>query len=390
MKTFLSRLFLALALSGLVLSCVPDSPETPVTPDVPEVVKYRVPELDELSLEQKVGQLFNIRVESLTGSTTPATKGTDELTAAFAQYPCGGFTLFAANIKDPEQLSAFTRYLHGLGSYPLLCIDEEGGTVARIGRNAKFHVQTFSSMGDIGASGSEAAAYGAGKSIGAYLFQYGLDVDLAPVADVDSNPDNPVIGKRAFSSDPVVAAAMSTQFLRGLKSEKVEGCLKHFPGHGDTSTDTHTGFADTWKTWEEMLACEMIPFKGGILNGAKMVMTAHIAAPQVTGSAVPATLSPVILQEKLRAELGFQGVIITDAMEMGAITQNYSADEAAILAIQAGANVILCPGDYPRVFQSVVAAVREGMIQETLINDSASRVLSLKKDILRERGLLEE
>lgn len=392
MNKYLSRFFLALAVFGLAFSCQPpDDPQEPGKPQVPEVIKYRVPALSELTLEQKVGQLFNIRVENLIGSTTAATQETSELTAAFAQYPCGGFTLFAANIKDPDQLLVFTKYLHGLGSYPLLCIDEEGGTVARIGRNANFHVQTFSSMGDIGASGSLPAAFNAGSAIGSYLFQYGLDVDLAPVADVNSNPNNPVIGKRSFSSDPDVAADMSSQFLLGLKHEKVEGCLKHFPGHGDTSTDTHTGFADTQKTWEEMLACEMIPFKKGIQNGAKMVMTAHIACPKLNnGSEVPSTLSSVVLQDKLRGELGFKGVIITDAMEMGAITQNYTVEDAAVLAIQAGADIVLCPGNYPAVYNYVLSAVRNGNLSEARVDESVTRILALKKEILKTRGLLEE
>lgn len=390
-KTFLLRILFCLPLVlGLALSCTPDDPEEPFVPPAPEIVKYSVPSLSDLTLEEKVGQMFNIRVENLIGSTSAATRETDELKEAFEKRPCGGFTLFAANIQNPDQIRNFTGFLHGLDAYPLLCVDEEGGSVARIGRNANFSVPTYSSMWDIGAGGNTQAAYAAGSNIGAYLKQYGFDVDLAPVADVFSNPLNTVIGKRSFSSDPVVAADMSSQFLLGLKSEKVEGCLKHFPGHGDTSQDTHTGFADTQKTWEQMLGCEMKPFQKGIASGARMIMTAHISTPNVTGDNVPSTLSPIILTEKLRGELGFRGVIITDAMEMGAITQNYGQQEATILAIKAGADIVLCPGNYAVCFDAVVQAVKDGVLQEARIDESVSRILALKKEILKNRELLIE
>ena len=382
-KLFPSLVFLTL-LTGIFISCerrdpTPDPNLDPGTD--PVVVKYSLPKLEEMTLEQKVGQMFNIRIENLTGSTAAAKYPADDLKAAFEKRPCGGFTLYAANIEIPIQTTQLNAFLHGLGAYPLLCIDEEGGTVARIGRNNAFGVPTFTSMGDVGASGNPKDAYNAGTIIGGYLYDYSFDVDLAPVADVNSNPDNPVIGKRAFSSDPQMAADMSSQFLLGLQGKKVEGCLKHFPGHGDTQTDSHYGFAETLKTWDEMLECEMIPFKEGI-------ETAHISAPNVTGSSVPSTLSSVILTDKLRGELGFEGIIITDAMGMGAITQAYSDGDAAIKAIQAGADIILCPADYTDTFDTIVHAVQNGTIPESRINESVARILALKKDILTKRELL--
>lgn len=164
--------------------------------------------------------------------------------------------------------------LKALNGKLLLCIDEEGGRVARIANNPNFHVKKYESMAAIGDTGDPANAYECGNTIGTYLKHYGFDIDFAPVADVNTNPDNPVIGTRAFSSDPNVAAPMVTSYLQGLKDAGIIGCIKHFPGHGDTSTDTHYGYAQTLKTWPEMLNCEIITFRSGIAWGCQMVMTA--------------------------------------------------------------------------------------------------------------------
>jgi beta-N-acetylhexosaminidase len=212
-----------------------------------------------------------------------------------------------------------------------------------------------------------------------YVKKYGFDIDYAPVADVNTNPDNIVIGPRAFSDDPETAAKFVVSYLNGLESAGVIGTLKHFPGHGDVSTDTHYGYASTDKTWDEMLKCEMIPFKAGIKAGAQMIMTAHIAAPKVSGDDLPATLSPVILQDKLRGELGFDGVIVTDAMDMGAITKQFSNAEAAIKSIQAGVDVVLCSREFTQVFDAVVKAVEKGEIKESRIDESVKRILKLKQ-----------
>lgn len=341
----------------------------------------------EMSLREKVGQLFNIRLEVLNDGRT-VMEESGRITANYKLYPCGGFTIFAKNLLGPKQLTALSAYLHGLDNYPLLCIDEEGGLVARIGNSNYFNVQTYSSMYEIGLSGNPQNAYDAGYTIGSYLYTYGLDVDFAPVADVWTNPQNTVIGKRAFSTDPNVVATMTEQFNNGLKKRHVIGCYKHFPGHGDTGTDSHYGYAEAAKTWDEMKACELIPFQNGIDNGVEMIMAAHISCPNVTGSAEPATVSHLLLTDKLRGEMGFQGIIITDGMEMGAITSQYSSAEAAILAIQAGADIILLPADYFSTFDAVVAAVENGTIPESRIDESVARILTLKEKILVDRNII--
>jgi beta-N-acetylhexosaminidase len=265
-----------------------------------------------------------------------------------------------------------------LNGNPLLCIDEEGGRVSRLANNPNFHVKKYESMAAIGATGDPHNAYECGNTIGSYLKFYGFDIDFAPVADVNTNPDNIVIGPRAFSDDPAVAAPMVTNYLQGLKDAGITGCIKHFPGHGDTTSDTHTGYAQTLKTWDEMKKCEMVTFRAGIQWGCQLIMTAHIAAPNVTGSTVPSTLSPVILQDKLRGELGYQNIIITDGMEMGAITQHYTSGEAAVGSIQAGVDIVLGPRDFVEAFDAVVDAVNNGTISEERINQSVRRILTLR------------
>lgn len=357
-----------------------DSPEVVIKPDV------SIKKIEDMSIREKVGQLFFIRPESLCMNSSSSYQIlTDDMRKSYTEYPCGGVILYAQNISYPLQTTILTDDLHRLANYPLLCIDEEGGTVARIANNKNFDVPKYKSMGDIGNSNNSVQAFDAGSKIGEYLYTYGLDVNFAPVADVNSNPKNPVIGTRSFSSDPDVAAEMSSQFLLGMKKHHVEGCLKHFPGHGDTSTDSHYGYAETLKSWEQMQSCEMIPFKKGIESGARLIMTAHIATPNVTGNSIPATMSKLFLQDILRKEFGYEGIIVTDGMEMGAITKQYSAGEAAVGVILAGADIVLGPENYKVAFDAVYNAVIDGTISEQRINESVERILALKKEMYEAR-----
>ena len=349
-------------------------------------------QMKDMTLRQKVGQLFMIRPDALEGRFGPAelednsivgtTRVSDEMCSVYAQYPCGGFALFRKNILSPSQLLGFTEKLHALGGIrPLLGVDEEGGRIARIANHpAGFRVEKFPSMGEIAASGDPRQAYQVGKTIGEYLHAYGFDMDFAPVADVNTNPLNPVIGDRAFGSDPALAARMVEQVIAGLHESGVASCLKHFPGHGDTAADTHTGYAETQKSWEEISACEMIPFQAGIDAGTELIMTAHIAAPAVTGSSEPATMSHTLLTEKLRNALGFKGLIITDALSMGAVQEKYSSSEACIGCLRAGADILLMPYDYFEAFDGVVWAVENGELAESRIDESVYRILKFKQE----------
>ena len=334
--------------------------------------------MSSMTLREKVGQLFVIRPEVLGGS---ARQLTEEGAALYEKYPAGGFCLFAQNVSDPEQLISFTTQLHSLGDriHPVLTIDEEGGSVTRIASNWKFNVPRFSDMGRLG---SAEEATDSARQIGSYLKEYGVDLDFAPVADVNTNPKNPVIGLRAYSSDPQEAAERVAEAVKGFHESGTGCCLKHWPGHGDTKTDTHKGSASTAKTWDDLLACEVLPFRSGIEAGADMVMVAHISAPEVTGSSEPASLSRVLMTEKLRGAMGYEGVIITDSFEMLAISGVYSPGEAAVKAFLAGADIILMPADYEEAFDAMLAAVESGEISETRLEQSLRRILRMKADLM--------
>ncbi|SHK60291.1 beta-N-acetylhexosaminidase [Fibrobacter sp. UWT2] len=375
----------ALSLTLTLVACGDDSSSSAPDDSGKEGASIDV---SKMSIREKVGQMFFVRPEALDTSIHwneyaelpdfKLQKVNETMLAINKDYPIGGMILYAHNIVDESQLEAFIAEIRKLNGSPFLAIDEEGGRVARIANNENFDVPKYESMAAIAESGDPNEAYKAAFTIGSYIKEYGFDIDYAPVADVNTNPENIVIGPRAFSDDPETAADFVVSYLNGLDSAGIIGTLKHFPGHGDVKTDTHSGYAETNKTWDEMLKCEMIPFKAGIKAGAQMIMTAHIAAPKVTGNELPATLSPVILQDKLRGELGFNGVIVTDAMDMGAITTQFGNAEAAIKSIQAGVDVVLCSREFTQVFDAVVKAVENGDIKESRIDESVKRILALK------------
>lgn len=350
-------------------------------------------ELQQMTLREKVGQMFYVRPEVLDTTihwtayseleNLKLQQLNDRMTALNADYPVGGVILYAWNIDNESQLAGFISQIRSLNGSPLLCIDEEGGRVARIANNPNFDVKKYESMEAIGKTGDPANAYECGNTIGTYLTKYGFDIDFAPVADVNTNPDNVIIGPRAFSDDPAVAAPMVTNYLQGLKDAGITGCIKHFPGHGDTTADTHYGYAKSLKTWDEMLQCEMVTFRAGIKWGCQLIMTAHIAAPNVTGSDAPSTMSPIILQDKLRGELGYRNIIVTDAISMGAITNQYTTAQAAVGSILAGSDIVLDPRNYVEAFDAVMAAVADGTISEERINQSVRRILTLKMQMKR-------
>ena len=380
-KKFLWMLTVILFYGLVLTSCSNDDAVTPPPAEVEAMLK-------KMTLREKVGQMFFVRVESLDPSIEWTTYDdlanlkNQEITMKMRKvnhdYPVGGIILYAWNIEDETQLASIIKQVRSLNGSPLLCIDEEGGRVSRIANNPNFHVKKYESMAAIGATGDPKNAYECGNTIGTYLKRYDFDIDFAPVADVNTYPDNIIIGPRAFSDDPAVAAPMVTNYLQGLKDAGITGCIKHFPGHGDTTNDTHSGYVQSLKTWDEMNQCEMVTFRAGIQWGCQLIMTAHIAVPNVTGTNIPSTLSPVVLQDKLRGELGYQNIIITDGMEMGAITMHYTSGEAAVGSIKAGVDIVLGPRNFTEAFDAVIAAVNNGTLTEERINQSVRRILTLR------------
>ena len=389
------RLAAVLCLTALLLwGCASSVPETtaPVQTAVPETT---IPEttapptteapdpeevlLSSMTLRQKVGQLFIVRPEAVTGRAEGYTEVTDGMKAALEQYPVGGFALFAENITGPEQLTAFNAALRDACEIaPFLAVDEEGGLVARVANHYAFDVPRYRNAASVGSSGNPRDALVMGDAIGGYLREYGFNMDFAPVADVNTNPNNPVIGTRAFSSDPETAARMAASMADGLRQQGIVPVYKHFPGHGDTAQDSHVGLAVTYKTEAQMMSCEWLPFREA--GPLECVMVAHVAAPELTGDMTPATMSREIVTGILRQKLGFEGLVITDSLEMGAVTESCTSGEAAIAALNAGCDILLMPMDLAAAFDAVVSAVENGEYPMERLDETVLRILRFKAD----------
>lgn len=331
--------------------------------------------LSQMTTEEKVAQLFIVTPNQL--SEDASTKITPKFIKNLNKYPVGGFILFAKNIENPSQLRSFASGLKNTSRIlPALSVDEEGGRVARLARSKKFYLPQFESMEKVGKTGDTENARGAGQIVGGYLSTFGFTLDFAPVVDVNTNPENIVIGSRSFGSEPVLVSGMASAFLSGLHSTGVKGCLKHFPGHGDTKGDTHSDYVAVTKTWEELKKCELIPFMENFKN-ADCVMVAHVTCSLVDKN-YPASLSKTLITEKLRGELGYSGVILTDALNMGAIEKNYGSGEASVLAFEAGNDILLMPEDFFTAYDALLEAVNSGRISEGRLDESVMRILKMK------------
>lgn len=340
---------------------------------------------DMLTLEQKVGQLFIVRPDALDLTLSQETINdahadgvtavTNDMRKTLQQYPVGGICQFGKNIESPSQLARFNADLQAASATPLLiAVDEEGGLIARLANSDAFNLPRYASAAAVGASGDPADAREMGQTIGSYLKTYGFNMDFAPDADVNTNPDNPIIGERAFSSDAATAAQMAAAAADGLRENGILPTLKHFPGHGDTAEDSHTDLAVTYKTREELENCELLPFAAD--TGLHAVMVGHIAAPNVTGDMTPATLSPTLIGMIPDAE---NALIVTDSLAMDAITAAYTPGEAAVLAIQAGCDVLLMPNSLPEAYAAVLDAVQNGTISEARLDQSVNKILHYKE-----------
>ncbi len=342
--------------------------------------------LKTMTLEEKVDQLFIITPEALTG-IGQATAAGETTKNALAQHPVGGIIYFTQNFIDEAQTKEMIKntknYAAQVCKLPLfISVDEEGGTVARLGNSQGLDLPNVGDMCEIGKSGDTAKAYEAGRIIGEYLKNYGFNMDFAPVADALTNEENQVVKQRSFSSDPQLAADMAAQLSKGLEDMGIISCYKHFPGHGATKGDTHEGFAYTDKTLEQLEGADLIPFKNAVEENADLIMVGHISVPKVTGNNAPSSVSPVVIKDILRGQLGYKGIIITDALNMGALTELYSSDKAAVLALKAGADMLLMPEDFSLAYTGVLNALDSGEITEERIDESLRRIINKKLDIM--------
>ena len=364
----------------------PTAQPAPTQP--PEETDAAAALLQEMTLREKVGQLFIVCPDALDFTQTPETindtraRGvtalTDAMQAALQDYPAGGILFFGKNLTGPEQITTFNAQLQQSSRIPLfLCVDEEGGKVSRLANHPAFSLPRYKSTAAVGESGDPEAARQMGDTIGDYLHGFGFNVDFAPVADVNTNPRNPIIGQRAFSSDAQTAAQMARAMADGLAANGVMPVFKHFPGHGDTRQDSHREIAVANKTQAEMEGCEWLSFCEA--SAGEGVMVGHVAAPQITGDMTPATLSRGMVTDILKNQLGFSGLVITDSLSMGAITESYSPAEAAVQALLAGCDILLMPGDYRQAFDGVLAAVEDGTIPQEMLDKTVLCILACKQ-----------
>ena len=355
-------------------------------PSEEELLQAKISEmLTDMTLEEKAAQMFMITPEALTGTGQVLEAG-DVTREAIDKYPVGGLIYFTQNLQDPGQVRSMTGNVQKFaeertGLPMLLSVDEEGGTVTRFGGNPSFDYDPSVDMAGIGASGDPQQAYALGEKIGKFLSSLGFNMDNAPDADVLTNPANTVVKDRSFGSDCDTVSEMALAELEGLEDQGVKGLLKHFPGHGATTADTHEGYAYTDATLEEMKSNELVPFADGIEAGVDIIMVGHISCPQVTGNEEPASLSEKMITGVLREDMGFDGVVITDAMNMGAIAENYSPAEAAVKAVLAGVDMILMPEDFQQAYTGVLNAVKSGKITQERIDASVTRIIGLKLEM---------
>lgn len=359
--------------------------ETIVIPESTEQVIELTPEqkLDEIvnagievmPLEDKVAGLFIVTPEAITG-VTAAVKAGDGTRQALAEYAVGGIVYFGKNMQSEEQLEEMISNTQLYTKYPLfIAVDEEGGTVSRVASAGI--ADKVASAKEISETGDPGNAYQAGNVIGAYLSNLGFNLDFAPVADL-ANIENSIMNNRSYGSNPEVVSDFVTSMMQGLKESKVTACLKHFPGVGSSTQDTHDGIAVTNRSKEDFQANEFTVFRAGIEAGADMIMVGHISAPALTGDNTPCSLSESVVTGMLREELDYKGVIITDALNMAAIKEYYSSDQAAILALRAGCDMILMPENFEEAYNGVLQAVQDGTISEERINDSLRRIYRIK------------
>ncbi|MDQ0930630.1 glycoside hydrolase family 3 protein [Streptomyces turgidiscabies] len=353
--------------------------------------------ISRMTLEEKVGQLFVMRVYGHS-ATAPdqadidanlAEIGVRTAAELIATYRVGGIIYFswAHNTRDPHQIADLSNGIqraslalpHGLPV--LISTDQEHGIVARVGRPATLLPGTMA----LGANGSRADALTAGRVSGAELRALGIRQDYAPVADVNVNPANPVIGVRSFGADPKAVAGLVAAQVTGYQRSSVAATAKHFPGHGDTAVDSHYGFPVIEHTREQWSSVDAPPFRAAIRAGIDSIMTAHIMVPALDDSGDPATLSRPILTGILRGELGYDGVVVTDSLGMQGVREKYGDDRVPVLALKAGVDQLLNPPSLDIAWNAVLTAVRQGELTEARLDVSLLRILRLKNRL----GLLD-
>lgn len=343
---------------------------------------------EKMTTEEKVGQLFVVNLEQLDnrkGNYYEFQRMTAVMKKNIAKYHVGGVILFSRNLKDRQQVIKMNKKLQASSTIPLfVCVDEEGGDVARIASKPEMGTTVFPSAEEIGKTKDDQYTYEMAKTIGTEIGELGFNVDFAPVADVKTSEMNAEIGNRSFGADPEKVSEYVNAFIQGLNKVNVCAALKHFPGQGSSEGDTHKNSVDIDSGIARLRKTDFLPFETGIASGAEFIMMSHISVSKVTESSVPASMSDLMMQTILRQELGFEKVIITDALDMASITEYYTAGEAAYNVIKAGADVVLMPQNLEEAYQEILAKVESGELTDKRLEESVLRILAVKI----QRGLL--
>lgn len=350
--------------------------------EVPVVDPIRE-KIQEMSLKEKVGQLVMVGVDGYEMDINSQ--------KLIQDYHVGGFVLLERNVKDSRQLLDLVNELKEANSsnrIPLfLAIDEEGGRVSRMPEGFK----KMPASQKIGGYNSSELSKRAGVILGKEVKAFGMNMDLAPVLDIFSNPKNKVIGDRAYGDNPDLVSKLGLQAMKGIQEQGVISVVKHFPGHGDTSVDSHEGLPILYHDLERLMLFELLPFSQAIVNNADAVMLAHILLPKLDPN-YPASFSEIIISGILREKMNYDGVIMTDDMTMGAIAKNYNISEMAVKSIQSGCDIILICNDFfikEAVINAIQSAAEKGIISSGRIDESVYRILQLKeKYSLTDRQIL--
>lgn len=335
--------------------------------------------LRDMTLEEKICQMLFVTPEALTGYTRVTQSG-DTTKAAIEQWPVGGIIYFSTNLVSTDQTTEMIENIQSFsqsatGRRLFIGVDEEGGSVARAADS--LGTTQFDDMSVYGEKGDTQEAYNIGSTQAKDLTALGFNVNFSPVADVLTNEDNTVVKDRSFGSDPELVSSMVSQVVKGLTDGGMLCAPKHFPGHGSTGGDTHDGFASSDRTLEELESCDFKPFEAAIEAGAPMIMVGHMTMTAIDPDN-PASLSEPIVTGLLRDELGYDGIIITDALNMGAISENYTNADAAVKAVSAGCDMLLCVSNISSVVDALTEAVSDSTITEERIDESVTRILQAK------------
>lgn len=333
--------------------------------------------IEDMTIDEKVGQL--IMAAYRTDDTgVPITQMNDYIKNDIENYNLGGVIIFSENMTSKEQISDYINEIKSLSKMtPFIVIDEEGGRVSRIKSSGIIEGYEMPSAEEMFKNGTVSQNY---DTIGDTLYKLGFNMDFAPVADINTNPENIVIGDRAFGKTPIEVSGAVSEAIKSLEKHNIIPVLKHFPGHGDTFEDSHKGETIVNHNIDRLMNTEFVPFINGFNSGADAVMVAHIKMPEISDKDIPASLNPDIINGLLRDELGFQGVVFTDALDMKAITDYYANNDAALMAIDAGVDIIVMAGDVSYIHKTIIDALNSGKITEERINQSLERILKLKYD----------